>query len=715
MEGAKFFDDYSNEYFDEYNRLPIARLCCNDERIWHEEATDAYMDELKSMGIGSLEEAENFFNSRAVFMRFKHLIAHCLKTHSVQTKDFVTNNFYCSIKLQCERDFSDPKLIICRAVMFNISKYEPKTNVEDRERLLRSLYTLYDYINFVDANKMEIKRLYTSNSATFVDNEMSYMAYTNIIANKFIHPEEVDKYLEFVKPENIKKRFENESKSFVISYFRLKNINDEYEWKTFIIIQPTGFGEGQYLSCMRNVDSNTEHILIKKDYVRLFNDLPLAYAVFQLTGTNENNLEKVECIYASNKLAAVIGKEAGDVVGMDISGYLSRPVLKTIKKMLCQAAFEGKDGRTFYYASSLKKWFNIVVNQAVSKGRCAVIFEDVTKEKTKTERYNLGWRTDDLIINCTKTLHSGLPYETAINKLLELIGNAVGADRLYILEKQSDGTFTQAFEWCNGFVPEMKEQLAVVDENNDLNWKSEFPGAFSLVIEDAQNIKSSHPGLYERLTERKVRSIIEFPIEDDGQIIGNFGVVNFSKSINLDVAQLMESVSYFLSSEFSRKRLLQELEKKSVYDGLCDVKNRSAMEITTKKLKKRDVSVGIIYADANGLKTINDTKGHEAGDELLKNITTIMKEHFNKDSVYRVGGDEFVVVVYNVEKNDFFKSCISLKEDYEKTENLSVAIGWEWGASSIELDEVMKAADKKMYEDKSNYYKMHNRRRSVDR
>lgn len=49
---------------------------------------------------------------------------------------------------------------------------------------------------------------------------------------------------------------------------------------------------------------------------------------------------------------------------------------------------------------------------------------------------------------------------------------------------------------------------------------------------------------------------------------------------------------------------------------------------------------GIIFADLNGLKICNDTKGHKAGDELLKKAAALLKEIFNEDEIYRSGGDE---------------------------------------------------------------------------
>ena len=58
-------------------------------------------------------------------------------------------------------------------------------------------------------------------------------------------------------------------------------------------MKPTGTADNIYLSCVRDVDTETEHILIKNDYVRLFNDLPLAYAVIQIDAKSPEDIKEI--------------------------------------------------------------------------------------------------------------------------------------------------------------------------------------------------------------------------------------------------------------------------------------------------------------------------------------------------------------------------------------------------------------------------------------
>lgn len=584
---------------------------------------------------------------------------------------------------------------------------------DDHDEVLKTLYGLYDHVNLLDLNTLTLRRLYTGKGDYLFSDYTSMPDYVERISRDFIHPDDIEGYMEFCSVKNIRKQLESDGKSFTMSYFRTKGTDGTYTWKAYIILKPSFADPGIYLSCLRDVDSETEHILIKNDYVKLFNDLPLAYAVLQFNTELEDDNEII-CLYASNRIAKLMDESLNHIVGSNVYPEFGKDH-EDVVQMMRNAAFKGINSKTIYHSRKTGKWINITVDKAAVTGRCALILEDVTKEHITNEFMDREWRTDDLIIGCTKVLHSGLPHEVAINQVIRLVGEASGADRIYIVEKTDNNTFIGNYEWCSDNVTPIIQKSAQPEEICALDWEKEYPGAFSLVLEDVESIKVAHPELYSKLQKFEVRSIIEIPIYDEGVLIGYFGGVNYGQIKNLDLKELMEAVSYFLASEFSRLRLLRELENKSIYDSLCGVKNRSAMEMTIKKLKKRSFNIGIIYADANGLKQMNDSRGHEAGDELLKKISTIMKRRVNRDYIYRVGGDEFVIAIPKMEKQDFIDLCASLQKDFEEAEGISVAMGWDWGTSSAEISTIMKSADKLMYEDKANYYRKNNRRRSGDR
>ncbi|KUK10058.1 MAG: Uncharacterized protein XD50_1645 [Clostridia bacterium 41_269] len=158
-----------------------------------------------------------------------------------------------------------------------------------------------------------------------------------------------------------------------------------------------------------------------------------------------------------------------------------------------------------------------------------------------------------------------------------------------------------------------------------------------------------------------------------------------------------------------RKELEQELEYQSTHDSLTGLYNRAFFEKEMNRLQDKKLnSLGIVVIDVDGLKIINDSMGHTVGDELLKAAADILKAAFRKgDVVARVGGDEFAVLLPNVEEEDLKKISSrveSLIEEYNKKHSglpLSMTLGYSVAhGESINVDELFKKADNNMYKKK---------------
>ena len=149
-------------------------------------------------------------------------------------------------------------------------------------------------------------------------------------------------------------------------------------------------------------------------------------------------------------------------------------------------------------------------------------------------------------------------------------------------------------------------------------------------------------------------------------------------------------------------------------DVMTGLYNRRAFDEMMEEIKNhgsiRDISIVIV--DVNGLKQVNDEKGHLAGDELImKTAESIDELYGNHGKTFRIGGDEFAIVI--VEPLDDVQECVrqirmrTSKCELEYSEGLSVAIGIARGEdyTDLSVDELFELADKAMYSDKEEYYK----------
>lgn len=169
------------------------------------------------------------------------------------------------------------------------------------------------------------------------------------------------------------------------------------------------------------------------------------------------------------------------------------------------------------------------------------------------------------------------------------------------------------------------------------------------------------------------------------------------------------------------KRQEIDLIFKSNNDELTRLYNRYAFESEIKKLPEsghEDASLVVVAMDINGLKVVNDTFGHAAGDELIVGAADCMKQCMGPyGKVFRIGGDEFFAIIY---AND--QELASILHDFDE-----VTLGWHgkmidslavsYGAVSRaevqngSIREMITLADERMYKHKSEYY----RKRGVDR
>lgn len=157
--------------------------------------------------------------------------------------------------------------------------------------------------------------------------------------------------------------------------------------------------------------------------------------------------------------------------------------------------------------------------------------------------------------------------------------------------------------------------------------------------------------------------------------------------------------------------LENKLHIMSETDQLTGLNNRNCYEWrlgTYPSLYRQ--SICCIYIDVNGLHELNNTKGHKAGDDMLQYIAGIVQKQFGVRDTYRIGGDEYVAFVLDDTEQDIGNRIEEMKAQI-KEQGYHAAIGCEYYASKdVDINKLIVKAESKMYKDKSDYYKEHDRR-----
>lgn len=149
------------------------------------------------------------------------------------------------------------------------------------------------------------------------------------------------------------------------------------------------------------------------------------------------------------------------------------------------------------------------------------------------------------------------------------------------------------------------------------------------------------------------------------------------------------------------------LERMAYTDALTGIANRRKCEEELEKLDVSEMNYGIFAFDLNNLKEINDSKGHDVGDMMIREFAIILKKIFKENAIVgRMGGDEFIAIVPNVDYVDtetLIKSLeieINLQNNAKKEFQLSTAYGFceKREYKDLDVKGIYRKADARMYD-----------------
>lgn len=163
--------------------------------------------------------------------------------------------------------------------------------------------------------------------------------------------------------------------------------------------------------------------------------------------------------------------------------------------------------------------------------------------------------------------------------------------------------------------------------------------------------------------------------------------------------------TYMIHTKAQKLVYERALYFQSEWDALTGLRNRNSYEKRLKELpEKIQTGLAVVYADANGLHELNNDHGHDAGDQLLQTVAGTLQKTFGRDAAYRIGGDEFVVLLPDADRNETNRKLHAAQEAIR-------AQGWEIAAGvaysekeGLDVNALIRMAEHRMYQQKKAYY-----------
>ncbi len=174
------------------------------------------------------------------------------------------------------------------------------------------------------------------------------------------------------------------------------------------------------------------------------------------------------------------------------------------------------------------------------------------------------------------------------------------------------------------------------------------------------------------------------------------------RSSNIEHLIVVDDEGYLVGEVYQRDLVMKFVEF-ALKDEMTGLNNSRFLDTIIQRYNGSDVKIGVIFIDIDDFKHFNDTFGHEVGDEVIKFVANKIKESIRDvDFAFRYGGDEFVVMIFEQQKDIVLKVANRIFNKITKADNdfgeVSVSIGVAmYPDDNKDIREVINLADKELY------------------
>lgn len=287
---------------------------------------------------------------------------------------------------------------------------------------------------------------------------------------------------------------------------------------------------------------------------------------------------------------------------------------------------------------------------------------------------------------------TGMQNDELIQYLDDIISGLRYQDGHYDLIRLKDEAYQEKLDIQSAYWEQLKEEIAVVRQKGYENTNIVAMSETYFKMADETVFAAEE---YSQQTAEKIRTIEMLSVVD---------------MLGLVILVFIQMVNAMKMARSNRA-----LEKKAYIDAHTGLPNKSRCEEILNDTEVIPETTACMMFDLNNLKIVNDTKGHSAGDQLILNFAQLLRKVIpEEDFVGRYGGDEFMAVIYDTNKQEIEGVLEKLRIEIEQhnhnenTEAISYAHGWALSNAyeNCTMQLLFDRADYCMYENKQLCKKM---------
>ncbi|WP_206459592.1 putative bifunctional diguanylate cyclase/phosphodiesterase [Anaerovorax sp. IOR16] len=311
---------------------------------------------------------------------------------------------------------------------------------------------------------------------------------------------------------------------------------------------------------------------------------------------------------------------------------------------------------------------------------------EIAIENTKEENNNqsdLRCNIELILLQAIHDLTQKEDFFGAMELVLNRIGQSYGAQSVYVVEINHTNHGEILYGWCKNSN----------DKKISLNTQD------SLILESWDYLSGGKQ--WNVLSIGDTLHIV--PMVDVEYGDGYFAIECVCEE--LETLSDILLIGHIILNEITKRRLQNQIEYINNYDALTGTFRRSLYLNHLKHIEEKEPSsMGVLLANINGLKKVNEYYGNEYGDKVVRATGSILIDQFGNKCVFRLSGDEFVVLCENINKKNFHLKVQAVKEEFSQMDHLGVSIGYTWAEEEFELTQLIDHADELMYIEKQQFY-----------
>lgn len=243
---------------------------------------------------------------------------------------------------------------------------------------------------------------------------------------------------------------------------------------------------------------------------------------------------------------------------------------------------------------------------------------------------------EEFITEMIRYASSAESPDRIINQILQYICQNLRSDRAYIFEDNLDGTYSNTYEYCReGVSAEIENLQNVPYDGHAGSMGSQNTKSHTILSSMTWNSTAASARPCTIYKTAGNQTLVTGPIKNNEKYIGFYGVDNPPVEYMDNISILINMMEFVISMMIRLRDYSHELEQNAIHDQLTGCKNRTALAWAYNNDFDASQSVGIVMCDLNGLKRMNDSKGHLAGDQYICDAAKILCDCFGSENVYR--------------------------------------------------------------------------------